>query len=106
MIGVYAFSAEYLYDRLARDARNMKSTHDFGRDLIPAAVRAGEANGFVFTDAAGNPGYWRDVGTLDSCGKAHMELLGGTRSCVMSDSLASEGCIIDNAILAHARAGN
>jgi len=133
-MGVYAFNAEYLYERLARDAQSLASTHDFGRDLIPAAVNAGEAHGFVFTDAAGDPGYWRDVGTLDSYWKAHMELLGpdarfsvfdpewpiftnprqlppaqlvcGTRACSLSDALVSEGCIVDSATVIHSVLGS
>src|SRR5574340_1385206 len=42
-MGIYVFNAGYLYRELERDIADVKSTHDFGRDIIPAAVRAGQA---------------------------------------------------------------
>jgi len=125
-MGVYVFNAEYLYERLARDACNADSSHDFGHDLLPAAVAADKVGAFPFTDPqTGKPGYWRDVGTLDSYWKAHMELLdrepafklfdvtwpiftharqlppalllAGTRPGVVVDSLISEGCVVRGA---------
>ena len=125
-MGVYVFNADYLYERLACDARDLDSTHDFGRDLLPAAVAADRVNAFDFSDpATGLPGYWRDVGTLDSYWKAHMELLdrepafnifdetwpiftharqlppahllAGARPGVVVDSLVSEGCVVRGA---------
>jgi glucose-1-phosphate adenylyltransferase len=38
-MGVYVFNAEFLYEHLLRDACDPGSTHDFGRDVIPALVR-------------------------------------------------------------------
>jgi glucose-1-phosphate adenylyltransferase len=125
-MGVYVFNAEYLYERLARDAQVADSLHDFGRDVLPAAVIADKVGTFVFTDPeTGQRGYWRDVGTLDSYWKAHMELLernppmklfdeawpiftharqlppalllAGTRPGVVVDSLISEGCVVRGA---------
>ncbi len=78
-MGVYVFNADYLYERLARDMLDKASMHDFGRDLLPTAVAAAEAGAFVFEDPQTRlPGYWRDVGTLDSYWQAHMELLDRT----------------------------
>ncbi|HEY7377264.1 MAG TPA: glucose-1-phosphate adenylyltransferase [Steroidobacteraceae bacterium] len=75
-MGVYVFNADYLYERLERDAANGASSHDFGRDILPGAVGQGTVGIFEFTDAAtGAPAFWRDVGTLDSYWKTHMELL-------------------------------
>jgi len=74
-MGVYVLTTEYLADRLRRDASNPNSTHDFGRDILPAAVREDDVVAHPFTDARGRPGYWRDVGTLDAYWQAHMELL-------------------------------
>jgi glucose-1-phosphate adenylyltransferase len=73
--GIYVFSTEYLIECLGRDAATPASTHDFGRDILPAAVREGRAGGWLFTDASGRPGYWRDVGTLRAYWQAHMDLL-------------------------------
>ncbi len=125
-MGVYVFNAEYLYERLACDAGDADSTHDFGRDLLPIAVVADRGSVFEFSDpATGLAGYWRDVGTLDSYWKAHMELLdsepacnlfdeawpiftharqlppahllAGARPGVVVDSLVSEGCVVRGA---------
>ena len=35
-MGIYIFNAPYLYQLLEEDARNADSSHDFGKDLIPA----------------------------------------------------------------------
>lgn len=75
-MGIYVFETEYLADLLARDARVCDSRHDFGHDILPVAVRENRVAAHPFVDAAGRPGYWRDVGTLDSYWQAHMELLG------------------------------
>jgi glucose-1-phosphate adenylyltransferase len=125
-MGVYVFNADYLYERLTRDAQQPDSLHDFGRDVLPAAVARDKVSAFIFTDpATGRPGYWRDVGTLDSYWKAHMELLdrepefrlfdeswpiftharqlppalllAGARPGVVVDSLISEGCVVRGA---------
>jgi glucose-1-phosphate adenylyltransferase len=74
-MGVYVFTTEYLANRLQLDALDSGSEHDFGRNLIPAAVREDHVLAHPFTDANGLPGYWRDVGTLDAYWQAHMELL-------------------------------
>jgi glucose-1-phosphate adenylyltransferase len=74
-MGVYVFRSDYLFDRLCRDAARPDSAHDFGRDLIPAAVREDHVIAHPFTDATGRPAYWRDVGTLHTYWQAHMELL-------------------------------
>ena len=74
-MGIYVFDTDYLASRLERDARAVESAHDLGRDVLPAAVRDDRVAAYRFTDAAGNPRYWRDVGTLEAYWQAHMELL-------------------------------
>jgi glucose-1-phosphate adenylyltransferase len=74
-MGIYVFTTDYLVDLLTRDASVAGSAHDFGKDILPTAVREGRAGAFPFLDDSGEPGYWRDVGTLDSYWGAHMELL-------------------------------
>lgn len=74
-MGVYVFNTAYLEQQLRRDAEEEYSNHDFGRDILPRAVREDDVAAYSFTDAAGQPGYWRDVGTLDAYWQAHMELL-------------------------------
>jgi len=77
-MGVYVFNTDYLERQLGRDAQDTTSTHDFGRDILPRAVREDHVAAFAFVDANGEPGYWRDVGTLDAYWQAHMELLAAT----------------------------
>jgi glucose-1-phosphate adenylyltransferase len=74
-MGVYVFDTRFLVEWLVRDAHNNASTHDFGRDILPVAVREDHVGTFQFQDSRGRPGYWRDVGTLQSYWSAHMELL-------------------------------
>lgn len=74
-MGIYVFSAEYLRQRLLEDAKNEKSTHDFGHDLIPHAIKHANAFAFPFVNAnTGAPGYWRDVGTVDAYWEANVNL--------------------------------
>jgi glucose-1-phosphate adenylyltransferase len=74
-MGVYVFNTRYLEQQLRRDAGEESSAHDFGRDILPRAVRDHQVAAYSFVDAEGTPGYWRDVGTLDAYWQAHMELL-------------------------------
>ncbi len=78
-MGIYVFDAEYLYEQLARDADDPQSVHDFGRNLVPAAVAQGVAYAQPFEDACvrseeGEEPYWRDVGTIDAYWEANIDL--------------------------------
>ena len=79
-MGIYIFNAEYLYRELARDALDDQSSHDFGKDIIPNAVRNNQASAHPFelscvSDAEeGDPPYWRDVGTIDAYWEANIDL--------------------------------
>lgn len=74
-MGIYVFTTGYLIELLNRDARLGDSAHDFGRDILPHAVREQRVAAYLFADETGHPAYWRDVGTLDSYWQTHMELL-------------------------------
>ena len=75
-MGVYVFSKEYLHRTLAHDAEQADSNHDFGKDIIPHALRSGDkVFGVPLRNAAPEEAYWRDVGTIDSYYTANMELL-------------------------------
>jgi glucose-1-phosphate adenylyltransferase len=78
-MGIYIFNADYLYRELARDMADPASSHDFGKDIIPRAVRNGEVAAHPFalscvpaSDVA-EP-YWRDVGTIDAYWDANIDL--------------------------------
>jgi len=78
-MGIYVFDADYLYEQLARDSDDPKSAHDFGRNLVPAAVAQGVAFAQPFEDACvrseeGEEPYWRDVGTIDAYWEANIDL--------------------------------
>jgi glucose-1-phosphate adenylyltransferase len=74
-MGIYVFTAEYLRQRLIEDATSEGSTHDFGHDLIPHAIKHANAFAFPFVNAnTGAPGYWRDVGTVDAYWEANINL--------------------------------
>lgn len=69
-MGVYVFSWEKARRYLMLDADDPNSSHDFGKDVIPAMLGAGER---LF--AYPFEGYWRDVGTVESLWEANMDLL-------------------------------
>lgn len=72
--GIYIFSKEFLYETLNSDASDPQSTHDFGRDIIPASIATARGMAFPFRNKEGEPAYWRDVGTLYSYWQTNMEL--------------------------------
>lgn len=79
-MGNYVFSTATLLDELEADAQNERSTHDFGRDILPSLVSRAQvfAYNFQTNRIPGEPGdataYWRDVGTIDSYYEANMDL--------------------------------
>ncbi len=78
-MGIYIFNARYLYRELERDMADPNSSHDFGKDIIPRMVKAGDAaaHPFELSCVGGKPGlppYWRDVGTIDAYWDANIDL--------------------------------
>lgn len=75
-MGIYVFSARFLFEELCRDATDLDSCHDFGRDIIPHNVNKQRLYAFPFRDEnRKNMAYWRDVGTLDAYYEANMDLV-------------------------------
>jgi len=76
-MGIYVFSRTFLRDRLELDAANEQSDHDFGKNVIPMALREGEhVQAYRFLSPARElPPYWRDVGTVDAYYRSNMEIL-------------------------------
>ena len=119
-MGIYVFSKEALERYLRLDAADPSSDNDFGKNVIPAMLRASEKLlAYPFE------GYWKDVGTLDSLWEANMDLLGAqpkfnlhdnnwrifSRSNIepphfvgdaahISDSILTEGCRV-NGVVCH-----
>ena len=78
-MGVYVFNAAYLQEALERDIDDPDSNHDFGRDIVPHAVRTNQAAAHPFGLSAvgtrpGEEAYWRDVGTIDAYWDANIDL--------------------------------
>ena len=79
-MGIYVFSWDKVRRYLQADAADQKSSHDFGKDVIPAMLAADER-----LYAYRFEGYWRDVGTIDSLWEANMDLLDGSSDFDLSD---------------------
>jgi len=76
-MGIYVFNAKFLYEQLIKDADTSTSNHDFGKDIIPAAIGRYRVYAHAFRDVqTGKQNYWRDVGTVDAFWEANLELAG------------------------------
>lgn len=76
-MGIYVFTADYLFEQLCRDATIPESRHDFGNNIIPDAIKQDRVFAFPFRDEnRKSDAYWRDVGTLDAYYEANMDLVG------------------------------
>lgn len=69
-MGIYIFSWKQLRDYLNADEADEKSANDFGKNIIPAMLEAGE-----LLAAYRFSGYWKDVGTIESLWDANMDML-------------------------------
>jgi len=111
-MGIYIFNIDILAQRLAEDAIQPDSPHDFGYAILPSMVGRDKVNAYEFT------GYWQDIGTPQAYYAANMELvcaeprfsLDGTQrvltqrlnlapphisdEAMVVNSLVSPGCVI------------
>ena len=75
--GLFPFSMNLLVELLHKD-HDDDSTHDFGKDILPAVVGMHRAIAYRFGGTSGRvtaDRYWRDVGTIDAYYEANMDLL-------------------------------
>lgn len=79
-MGVYIFTAEKMYKYLELDDDDPNSSKDFGKNVLPAMLNAGERM-FAYRFE----GYWKDVGTISSLWEANMDLLGEQPAFDVSD---------------------
>jgi glucose-1-phosphate adenylyltransferase len=117
-MGVYVFSRDVMLALLEREAG-----HDFGRELIPAALERYRVVPYLFR------GYWADVGTIESFYEAnvmlgrpaapfrfydpkypiytHLRHLPGSRftDCVVRNSIVVDGCFVDRCTIDDAVVG-
>jgi glucose-1-phosphate adenylyltransferase len=118
-MGIYVFK----YDRLERLLADDPSWLDFGREIIPAAIRTGNVQAFMFD------GYWEDIGTIGAFYKANLDLTAQipkfnlfdaeapvyTRARYLPpskiqesdirDSIVSDGCILNGAKISNSIIG-
>ncbi len=118
-MGVYVFNKDKLVSYLEADEESEGSENDFGKNIIPAMLNAGEKlYAFEFS------GYWKDVGTIDSLWESNMDLLGERpalnlkdkewrilsrndalpphytgQSAVITNSIVTEGCEIYGTVI-------
>lgn len=104
-MGIYIFSYKELRKYLIEDDENKNSSHDFGKDVLPAMLDAGERM-FAYPFE----GYWKDVGTIDSLWEANMDLLDPnvtldlkdiySRNPMMPPHFVSNDAVIQNSLVA------
>jgi glucose-1-phosphate adenylyltransferase len=78
-MGVYLFKTPVLIKALLKDARNPRSSHDFGKDIIPSLIGSHRVFAFTFDD------YWEDIGTIDAYWEANMAFLSPSPPLILKD---------------------
>lgn len=117
-MGVYIFNWEILREWIKKDHKNLKSSHDFGKDILPGMLVEGyPLYAYHFE------GYWKDVGTVESYWQANMDLLEPenslnlfdekwriytknydvppqylSESCQVEHALINEGCVVKGTV--------
>lgn len=118
-MGIYVFKYERLEQLLASDP----SWVDFGREIIPAAIRTEKVQAFLFD------GYWEDIGTIGAFYRANLDLTtkipkfnlfdseapvytrarylppSKIENSQIDDSIISDGCIINGAKITNSVVG-
>ena len=80
-MGIYVFTWKKLREYLVNDEKDPKSSNDFGKNIIPNMLGAGEKMIAYRFD-----GYWKDVGTLESLWDANMDMLSRGDLDLLEDS--------------------
>jgi glucose-1-phosphate adenylyltransferase len=63
-MGIYVFKYDRLEQLLAADPNGV----DFGREIIPQAIKTGNVQAYLFD------GYWEDIGTISAFYRANLDL--------------------------------
>jgi glucose-1-phosphate adenylyltransferase len=75
-MGIYVFDFKAMTKLLEDDARDPKSSHDFGKNILPKMLATHPLYAYSFVDEnKSEVKYWRDVGTLDAYFDANMDLI-------------------------------
>jgi glucose-1-phosphate adenylyltransferase len=77
-MGIYIVNRDFLIEQLIRDADDPKSSHDFGKDIIPHTISRYRVMAHRYINSYVGKKlqypYWRDVGTVDSFWEANLDL--------------------------------
>lgn len=79
-MGIYIFPWSRLKHYLIADKNNLKSENDFGKNVIPAMLAAGDK---LF--AYQFKGYWKDVGTVQSLWESNLDLIKSSSELDLQD---------------------
>ena len=75
-MGIYIFNTQLLIPVLLADSEDLKSHHDFGKDILPRIISKHRVFAYNFVDENNRESlYWRDVGTIDAYYEANMDLV-------------------------------
>jgi glucose-1-phosphate adenylyltransferase len=75
-MGIYIFNTQLMIPILLADSEDPKSSHDFGKDILPRIISKHRVFAYNFVDENQKDAlYWRDVGTLDAYYEANMDLV-------------------------------
>jgi glucose-1-phosphate adenylyltransferase len=75
-MGIYCFNRDFLIQALMADASDPRSSHDFGRDLVPKLIDKHRVYAYSFVDENQKDAlYWRDIGTIEAYYEANMDLI-------------------------------
>jgi glucose-1-phosphate adenylyltransferase len=118
-MGIYVFD----YKRLEQLLTENPNWVDFGREIIPAAIKDYNAQAYLFDD------YWEDIGTISAFHTANLDMTSllpqfnffdteapiytrprylppsKVHNCEIIDSLIGDGCIINRARLTRSVVG-
>ncbi len=86
-MGIYVFDREFLARALRHDAFARRSSHDFGKDILPALLQRARVFAYAFEDGSEGAPYWRDVGTPAAYWRAHLDLLDDRPGLRLDDSV-------------------
>ncbi len=86
-MGIYCFNRGMLIHALIADAEDPRSSHDFGKDVVPKLIEKHRVFAFKFVDEnLKDAQYWRDIGTIEAYFDVNMELVSVTPVFNLYDS--------------------
>jgi len=85
-MGIYVFDSTFLARTLQKDAFSNRSSHDFGKDILPSVLHQARVYAYSFNEGSSGTSYWRDVGTPAAYWRANLELLDDAPGLQLDDT--------------------